>query len=297
MGATAVVVLYEPDDALLLRQFQALRDQVDAVHYFDNGGGIAALARTGIADEPGVGVFGEGANVGLATALNLSLLRLGTEGHALLLDQDSIPAPDLVATLRRGFDTPHRHSVLAVGPAIMDELEERPEYFTRLRLLRNRRIASAADAGSEFFDVDFLITSGTMIDLSQLGAAGLNDESLFIDCVDFDWSFAATARRFALLATFSTTLSHRRGDNLVHAPGGLAIRVHSPARLYYMHRNRVRLYRRRYVPLAWKVHDLGRMIVKFGLLMAFVPRRRERLIAISRGLRDGVRDVGGPDAG
>ncbi len=203
------------------------------------------------------------------------------------------------ATLRRGFTAPHESDrpVIAVGPAIVDELEGKPEYFTRLRLLRNRRISSAADAVTEFFEVDFLITSGTMVDLGRLPAAGFNDESLFIDSIDFDWSFAAGARGFALLATFSTTLSHRRGDHVVRAPGGYLIRVHSPVRLYYMHRNRVRLYTRGYVPLAWKVHDFGRMIVKLGLLMAFVPQRRARLRAAVRGLRDGVRQRGGPDGG
>ena len=89
----------------------------------------------------------------------------------------------------------------------------------------------------------------------------------------------------------------RRGDDVVRTPGGFPIRVHSPVRLYYMHRNRVRLYSRPYVPLAWKVHDFGRMIVKLGLLMVFVPQRLSRLRAVVRGLGDGVRQRGGPYAG
>jgi rhamnosyltransferase len=299
LSVNAVVVLYRPNGELLLQQFRALRPQVDRVVYFDNGGGADVLRATGILDNSGAQLIGDGSNVGLASGLNVSMLSLGPQGHALLLDQDSVPAPDLVATLLRGFHAPHgsRRPVVAVGPAIVDELESRPEYFTRLRLLRNQRISSAADAATEFFDVDFLITSGTLVDLQRLPAAGLNDESLFIDCVDFDWSFAATAHGFALLATFSTTLSHRRGDDLMRTPGGFPIRIHSPARLYYMHRNRVRLYTRSYVPLAWKVHDVGRLIVKAGLLMIFVPQRGARLRAILRGLRDGLRQRGGPDAG
>ena len=299
VGATAIVVLYRPSPDLLVAQFRGLRDQVDAIVYFDNGGGVDVLREHGLLDDSGVALMGDGTNVGLATALNTALLSLGASGHALLLDQDSIPAPDLVATLRRGFHAEHdtRRPVVAVGPAIVDELEQRPEYFTRLRILRNRRISSAADAATEFFDVDFLITSGTLIDLSRLGEAGLNDESLFIDCIDFDWSFAAKSRGFALLATFSTTLSHRRGDDLVRTPGGLTIRIHSPSRLYYMHRNRVRLYTRSYVPLAWKLHDVIRLVVKLGLLMVFVPQRPARLRAAVRGIADGVRQRGGPDGG
>jgi rhamnosyltransferase len=299
VGATAIVVLYEPSGELVLQQFRAVQAQVDEIVYYDNGGGAEVLRDAGLLREEAVRIMGDGTNVGLATALNAALLSLGTDGHALLLDQDSVPAPNLVATLLRGLHEPHdtRRPVVAVGPAIVDELENRPEYFTRLRILRNRRITEAADAATEFFEVDFLITSGTLIDLARLPAAGLNDESLFIDCIDFDWSFAATSRGFALLATFSTTLSHRRGDHLVRTPGGLAIRIHSPARLYYMHRNRVRLYTRGYVPLAWKLHDVVRLVVKLLLLMIFAPERPARLRAALRGIADGLRQRGGPDRG
>jgi len=298
-GAKAIVILYRPEAELLVAQFDRIREQVETVLYYDNGGGRDALEDLGLLAETNVTLIGDGTNVGLARALNLALDAAGPAGVALLLDQDSIPDPNLVDTLRRGFAAPHGSSrpVLAVGPAIVDELEGRAEEFTRLRLGRNRRITSAAGAATEFFEVDFLITSGTMVDLARLPDAGWNDESLFIDCVDFDWSFAATARGFALLGTFATTLSHRRGDLIHRAPGGLAIRVHSPARLYYMHRNRVRLYTRPYVPLAWKTHDFARMIVKLALLTAFVPQRGARLRAALRGIADGLRQRGGVDGG
>ena len=295
----AVVVTYQPDPALLLEQYHALRGQVERVVYVDNGGGRQALAE--VADAPDVVLLGSGENAGLASALNLALARLATEGveFALLLDQDSLPDPGLVDTLLRGFTAPRepeearrRPGVAAVGPAILDQLEGRAEYFARLRLFGNTRIHSAADVATEFFDVDFLITSGTLLHLPTLADIGPMDEELFIDSVDFEWSFRARARGYALLATFSATLRHRRGDDLCHTPLG-PLRIHSPSRLYYMHRNRIRLYRRGYVPIAWKVHDLGRWLVKLALLMMFAPDRRGRLAAVTRGLRDGLRLRGG----
>ena len=298
-GVQAVVVAYHPDRALLLEQYDALHGQVERVVYVDNGGGRAALAA--VAGAPDVLLLGSGENAGLAAALNLALARLAADGvrYALLLDQDSLPGAGLVQTLLRGFVAARepaarrRPRVAAVGPAILDQLEGRAEYFARLHLFGNTRIRSAADAATEFFDVDFLITSGTLLDLSTLAGIGPMDEDLFIDSVDFEWSFRARARGYALLATFSATLRHRRGDDLRHTPFG-PLRIHSPSRLYYMHRNRVRLYRRGYVPIAWKVHDLGRWLVKLGLLMVFAPDRRGRLTAVTRGLRDGLRRRSGP---
>jgi rhamnosyltransferase len=326
-GVYAVVVLYRPDEALLHQQFVALRRQVEGVVYVDNGSGRPALREIGIVDDqsvtdgqsltndhsildgqrmlddqrvlddPSVTVLGDGANLGLSTALNNALTLLADKGieFALLLDQDSLPEPDMVRILLRGFASSSavRRPVAAVGPAIRDVLHDNAEYFVRLGLPANRRIRSAADAGTEFFEVDFLITSGTLLHVPALADVGLMDESLFIDSIDFDWSFHARSRGYALLATFSAAMRHRRGDEIRRAPGGLSIRVHSASRLYFMHRNRLRLYTRNYVPLAWKIHDFGRMLVKMGLLVVFVPNRFANLRAISRGIRDGLLQRGG----
>lgn len=285
-GTSAVIVLYRPEPDVVLTQFRALSGHVESIIYVDNGSGRAALG--GVADRPDVTVLGDGSNVGLAAALNAGLAMARDQGatHALLLDQDSVPSAGMVDTLRRGLDAADR--VVAVGPAILDELTGTVEDFTRLRIGPNARIRPQA-APAEFFDVDFLITSGTLLRLELLDQAGWMDPDLFIDCIDFDWSFRARSRGWRLLATFQTTLSHRRGDSVHRLPGGLPLRIHSATRLYYMHRNRIRLYRRDYVPVAWKVHDVARLMVKAVLLAVFVSRRRERLGAIARGIRDGVR--------
>ncbi len=293
LGVDALVVLYRPDPDLVRDQLTAVAPQVDRVLYVDNGGGRAALAGLGALGDPNIAVLGSGDNVGLARALNLGLAdiagRAGTE-FALLLDQDSIPDTELVATLRRCFGAyaPRGRPVAAIGPAIVDTLRGVPEYFTRLHVLANTRIRSEADAGAEAFEVDFLITSGSLVHLPALDVVGDMDERLFIDSVDFDWSFRAVHRGYALLATFAATLAHRRGDEMVTRAGLPAIRVHSATRLFYMHRNRVWLYRRAYVPLAWKVHDVGRMLAKLLLLALVVPGRRRNLAAVARGLRAGV---------
>ncbi|MBK8469011.1 MAG: glycosyltransferase [Actinomycetales bacterium] len=286
----ALVVLYRPDPALLAGQRAGLADQVDRVVYVDNGDGVAALGlgAGSPVTRPGDTVIGSGVNVGLAAALNVGLAhaRACDAQQVLLLDQDSVPAADLVVALQRALATDPARAV-AAGPAIVDELTGESEYFARLRLPLNRRIHSAEEAGAEFFDVDFLITSGTLLDLALAERVGPMDESLFIDSLDFDWSFRARAMGLRLLATFSTTLRHRRGDQVVVTPVG-KLRVHSASRMYFMHRNRIRLYRRRYVPLAWKVHDVGRLVVKLGLLLIFVPGRLDRLRAVLRGIRDGL---------
>ncbi|MEI2826944.1 MAG: glycosyltransferase family 2 protein [Dermatophilaceae bacterium] len=282
----ALVVLYDPDPALLQQQWKVLSQQVDRVVYVDNGGGRAALGY--LVTLPQVTVLGDGSNVGLAQALNDGLMEISATGatHAVMFDQDTLPDPMLVATLGRGFDVAPR--VAAVGPSILDELRGRPEYFTRLRLPLNHRITQS-NAPAEFFDVDFLITSGTLVSLDALNSIGSMDSTLFIDCIDFEWSFRTRSRGWRILATYSAMIRHRRGDTMRTLPGGFGLRLHSPTRLFYMHRNRVDLYRRAYVPMAWKVHDVGRLVVKLALIAAFGAKRRESVAAAVRGMLAGVR--------
>ena len=69
--------------------------------------------------------------------------------------------------------------------------------------------------------------------------------------------------------------------------------MHSPERIYYMTRNRVRLYGRRYVPLKWKVKDVLRMIAKFAALVLFVSPRMAYARMTALALRDAFAGRGG----
>lgn len=295
---SAVVVLYHPDPELVKQQYEAVSGQVDSIVYVDNSGGRAALADVGVLDAVGTTVLGTGENVGLAAALNLALEELTDRGakFALLLDHDSVPEPGMVQTLLHELEasSPPRPPA-AIGPAIVDMLPERTELradsFARFRLPLNERIHPRSDPAA--FEVDFLITSGTLLRLETLDRIGLMDERLSIDSVDFEWSFRAAAAGYSLLATFGARLLHRRGDQLHHVVGSHSIRIHSPGRLYFMYRNRFLLYRRRYVPIAWKVHDFARMLLKGTLLATVAPQPWANLKAMCRGIRDGMLGRGG----
>jgi len=69
--------------------------------------------------------------------------------------------------------------------------------------------------------------------------------------------------------------------------------VHSPSRIYYMTRNRIMLYQRRYMPLKWKLKDLFRMLAKFAATMAFMAPRLEYLRMTIWAIRDAIAQRGG----
>jgi rhamnosyltransferase len=72
----------------------------------------------------------------------------------------------------------------------------------------------------------------------------------------------------------------------------MAIR-HGPARLYYITRNRIRLYWMRHVPVAWKLQDLLRLPGKIVLGLWLAPDRAAAAAALARGVADGLANRGG----
>jgi rhamnosyltransferase len=290
----AVVVLYRPEAEAVRAQFAALRPQVAGAIYCDNGGGQEVLARLGLLSQPGIHCLGDGQNLGIAEALNQGLAHAASlaGSFALLLDQDSVPSEHMVERLlamhRRASEPGMK--VAAVGPAIFDVLHGKLEGFGQAVSRKQRRFSPGVGLEDKPIDLYYLITSGTLVHLPALAEIGPMDESLFIDSVDFEWSFRARARGYRLLGSYGTRLQHQRGAGLHRPLPGVAIRLHSTQRLLYIFRNHLRLCFRRYMPARWKLLGLWYLLVRATLFALFVPNRIANLGAMLRGSIQGIRE-------
>lgn len=294
-----VVVTYFPDVAALRALIDAARPQAAALVVVDNTPATAAHRRCPPID--GVEIVAAGYNAGLAAGLNRGCEWARARGarFALLFDQDSVPAPDMAERLAAAWAAAAGSGlrVAAAGPRFADSRGARVYPFLRLGLLRNHEVMPQPE--DEFVRTATLITSGCLISLAALDDAGPMDESLFIDNVDLEWGFRAQARGWALIGAPRAVLSHRIGDDHVAAPGWArwlgkdrAIR-HGPDRLYYITRNRIRLYWRAHVPLAWKAQDLLRLPAKIVLSLWLAQDRAKTAKALARGVLDGFANRGG----
>lgn len=291
----AVIVTYRPDAAILRSSLQACREQVGAVFVFDNAS--PAEAFEGLAGAlDGVELRRNDRNIGLAAGFNRGIEFARARGFrfVLLLDQDSVPAPGMVAALRDAIEavSSSSHRVGAAGAVPVDGRNGLPAPFVRIGFPFNRKLPAAAEARVE---CDFLISSGSLIPMDALDAVGGMDEGLFIDNVDLDWCFRARARGFVLVGVGAARMRHSIGDALRPSRfqrGGAF--VHQPLRLYYIMRNRVLLYRRQATPLAWIGQDLLRLPMKFAATLLFQRPRRRYLQRMLSGLRDGLRGRDGP---
>ncbi len=290
----SITVAYDPDPQRLAAQVAALHGQVDEIVVVDNGSAMPVASLPGL---HAARVVALGANRGVAGGFNagLAAARAGGAEHVLLLDDDSVPAPGMVAALLaalgRGRQAPGSPRVAAVGPRIADARDAREYPFVRLGWTHNRHVRCAA--GDEVVACDFLISSGSLIPLEALRALGEFDEALFVDSVDLEWCCRARDRGWSLFGACAASLDHRLGERRRKVLGTIELVVHPPERLYYMTRNRLLLYGRPYMPLKWKLKDAGRALAKFAATMLFLRPRLEYARMTARAIRDAAAGRGG----
>jgi rhamnosyltransferase len=299
-GVVAVTVAFNPDTARLAAQLGALHGQVDEILILDNASDerVEDALRGRLGDEPGatpVKFITLDRNEGVARGFNIGARHAAAIGarFVLLLDDDSVPAPDMVARLLEGYrqGAALAGTVAAVGPRVNDPRDPREYPFIRLGWLHNPRVRCGGSRG--IVACDFLISSGSLVALDALQSVGEFDEPLFIDSVDLEWCCRARARDFALYGVCAACLDHRLGDRRRVFLGFVQLVVHSPARIYYMTRNRFLLYRRPYMPLKWKLKDFLRALAKFTATMLFVAPRLEYARMTLRAIRDAAGRRGG----
>jgi rhamnosyltransferase len=297
VSVCAVAVTYGPDRDALRSLAAAVRPQVDAFVVVDNHSDPALLDDV----RADATVLTQPVNVGLAAAQNIGIAWASAHGysHVLLLDQDSEPAPGMVAALVDALThlTKDGHPVAAVGPTFFDPREGSDAPFVRVAFPVSEKIQPATLAGAEqpYVRCDFLISSGTLIALEVLAAVGAMDASLFIDNVDLEWSFRARSHGYELYGVTAARLNHHLGsDRKPILFGARRIVTHPPIRLYYIMRNRSLLYRMRATPRVWIAQDLLRVPVKFFLFAVLVGPRRQNITMMVRGLSDGALGRRGP---
>jgi rhamnosyltransferase len=279
-----VIVLFQPDLNMLGGVVSSAAAQVSDLILIANDG--APWSRP--LPENAVFVRQE-KNLGLGAAYNLAARWASERGatHLLLLDQDSVAAPGMVALLLEGFEQPG--PVAATGPLWRDSRTGDDGFFVRAGGRWGMR-RSTPRAG-EIVAVDFLISSGSLISLGAFADVGPFDETLFIEHVDADWVLRALAKGYRLYGVADARLDHALGEAALSLSAlGLRRRVflYAPERNYFLLRNSLILWRRRYVPWRWFFRDARRTLALMLFHLICVPPRLERLRAMFRALRDGI---------
>jgi len=290
-GVAAVIVTFHPDD-LLRAAVAALDGQVDRIVIVDNGSAPDAVAGLRALAGP-VTVIENGTNLGLGAAQNIGIAHAmeGGAGWVLLLDQDSVHDPGMVAAMPAAWQAhPRRAEIALVAPRLHDAAGtiRAAAVTSRGPWHVGRRPLAPGDRRD---DVLFAIASGSLLRSAALRGVGLMRADYFIDYVDVELCLRLRRQGWRILAVGDAGLLHRYGTPVTARIAGRSVTVaaHDAQRRYLIYRNRVRTWRihggRFPAWIAFELAAIARDLVRLTL----EPDRGAKLKALLRGLRDGVR--------
>ena len=303
MRTLAIVLTYHPSAAILQEIFSALLPQTDATLIVNNGGSWdnEPLVKAVHSDfQPRLHFLWLPENFGVAAGHNKGITWARERGftHILLLDQDSIPARDMVQQLHDALEQLHNHDglIAGVGPAYIDTHTGTRAPFVRFGLFSIRKVDNEHPGPGGIIEIDHLISSGSLIPMEVFDDVGLLDEGLFIDHVDTEWVLRAKSRGYKVYGIYNALMRHSLGETTLRFwfLRWRSATLHSPERYYYMFRNSLILFRRPYAPLKWVINDivrLGYIVIFFSI---FAPQRIKRIKMILKGVWDGLHQTQGP---
>lgn len=273
----AVVVTHHPDEGLWARLDRVI-PQVGAVIVVDNGpAGVTQLGSV----PPGVIVIPNGRNLGIATALNQGARRAIDLGYSwiLTLDQDSVVDGDLVDSLAAIYAMYPQSSKVGLLSA-------------NSRSPVSGRVARRCPWDSQpHLECTTAITSGSLISLAAYTTVGPFRDDFFIEGVDLEYCLRLRRHGYRIISSCRPLMTHAAGarEEVRFLGRTILVANHAPRRYYYLMRNFTRIVRTyfRYEPRWVVAATVG--VVKMVVRVALFERdRREKFVALLRGLLDGV---------
>lgn len=225
MKIAAVVILYHPaKDAIL--NIKTYYDQVDKIFVFDNTEKESAI-KDELLKLSKVKFTQDFKNEGIAKRLNEACTMAIKEGYEwiLTMDQDSNFSQQAISYYMDCFNTyVNKEKVAMFGT------------FRSREIIPNIPECKPKE-------VQDMITSGSLLNLSLFYEIGSFDELLFIDLVDNEYCARARIKKFSIISFSNIHLVHELGKQVYNSSiKSLFLikkkkEIHSPLRCYYMYRN------------------------------------------------------------
>ncbi|MCR5592624.1 MAG: glycosyltransferase [Saccharofermentans sp.] len=222
MKLACCVVLYNPDDSVV-RNIATYSKDVDVVFAVDNSDAGNEDITNKIMALENVEVISMNGNMGIAAALNKGLNEASKRGfkYLLTMDQDSYfdggTLPRYIEKAQDVFESDEK--IIQVGIHNSGDKEDDP--------VTNKE------------DADWLITSGSIMDVEASLEVGGFLEKLFIDEVDREFNYRAAREGYKFRRVLDLTMQHNLGAPIKGKILGRSFEAmgHSKIRKYYIFRN------------------------------------------------------------
>jgi len=210
------IVTYNPDSRLS-ESLTVIKNIFSNIVIIDNN----SLSDVLISDKD-IHLVKNSVNLGIAQALNIAAEYAISQGARwlLMLDQDSIPSPDILSIYSSVYSSyPDKEKIAQIGVSF----------------------APGKNIKRHWYNVSTLITSGTILSLEVYKIVGRFRSDFFIDSVDFEYSLRIRKKGFVNLLSPEVAIDHRLGS--VKRINCFLFNIkstnHSPQRRYYMARNNI----------------------------------------------------------
>ena len=278
----AIIVLYNPDENMLGQCLESIAPQVDEICIIDN----SSHDETARFHPYGPKVHYEPLrrNVGIAAAQNIGINYFKEKNFDFILfcDQDSTSPQSLVRSLVEGYlKLSAKTDISCIGPMPTNRKTGLPYIYEKCIIDKRE------ESGMKYYVMHSIISSYSLVPISNFTSVGMMDERLFIDFVDQEWCWRAAGKdnKVCILLP-ETEIEHELGVSSTFM--GHNISVSSAFRIYFQTRNLLWLCRKPYVPDYWKKMNLKKIIIKF-FYYSIVPKNRlQYCTRMLKGFYDGL---------
>ena len=279
--------------AVGLTLFRSSPEQIDRIlaQYAGSGHTVIAFHNGGVSTDDlarltrrEVRVLSATVNVGVGAAMN-ALAEAAAEAGAsdlLILDQDAQVGPAMIRDLAAARE---RLKSLQVPVALVGPSPG--QGAPGAKAPRDSRRAGLPARGT-LVPVEFLATSGSLIDLAAFARVGPFRADYFIDGVEIEWCFRAWAAGYGCWMAEDVTIGHRVGTGTIRA---LAVSMpRQPLfRMATYLRNSVYGWRLGHIPLRWKLRQIAYLPLQVLLYWQDAGYRPAVLTRLAGAVLDGAR--------
>lgn len=286
----AIVVVYHPDCEKLSRLLDAMRSLICIVVVKNDKPEVDAdfwLLES--KSRKNLKLLQMESNSGIGRAVNegAKFLEKNSVDYIWTLDQDSLPSDgclDHMLVMAEKLTQEHDEKIAAIVPAVVDVCSGRRLPY----LVKKENGSIGLGAMGDESEVLCAITSGMLIPLMAWKCIGLMNEDFFIDHVDTEWCFRASAKGYRLIVSPESILEHQLGnlEKFNFLGKKIILRTRDSIRTYYMLRNGWRLAKIDHSPKNWGPYfnkEAARIAIK---ALIFGPNRLLQAKAIKQAWMD-----------
>lgn len=266
------VILYNPDPNLEFNISQYLKF-VDRLYIIDNSSNDNSISLSRFLEDSKISYIKNDENLGIAEGLNIGCSLAFREGYKWLLtmDQDSYIKSE--AFFMNARELIKRES--SAGIIAASYLGKKTDKETTLF----------------FYESDFVITSGNLLNLDVWDTLKGFDTEFFIDEVDHEFCIRLKNKGYKIFSSFVAYLFHSLGEKYIvkdsFIKSELELTIHSPLRVYYMVRNNLVLWKRYLFSNPIIVGNrIKHILYTFIKILRYYPNKEQYFLMVKRGIID-----------